>query len=234
MQASETETALRAHFRAHNTSVLAGSGVAAVFSAIGWAILYGASFWLTMFVLTVLHVPEGRAMRRLDDVFVYAAIALLVMTRVKQWLHPNERAVDSRPPFTHFMDVLLFVPRFTLSVWQNLSALASLGREDMRIAADLLDRLREAGKIPVQQLAVHFPNDRCKRRVLGALTDARLLDRRTAINLTWLSLSGLAPAELRSPRRRSAKPRDAFEEMPRAKVVEPRDPAPGGESRGRP
>lgn len=229
MQASETETALRAHFRAHNTSVLAGSGIAAVFSAIGWAILYGAAYWLTMFVLTVLHLPEGIAMRRFDDVFVFTAVALFVTARVEQWLHPHERAVDSRPPFTHLMDVLLFVPRFTLSVWQNLSALASLGRDDLRMAADLLDRLRETGKLPLQQLAVHFPNDRCKNRVLVALADSRLVDRRTAKNLTWLHLSALAPADFRTRKQTRPEPRDAFDEMPRAKVVEPREPASGGD-----
>ena len=59
MPHTATENVLRSHLRSHNSSVLMASAVALLFSAIGWGILYGASYWFTMMALTVIRWDEG-------------------------------------------------------------------------------------------------------------------------------------------------------------------------------
>lgn len=215
-----TENALRAHLRAHNASVLAGSGIAVVLAAIGWALFYGVSYWATIFLLTVAHRGEGQVSARFNDVFLVTAGVLMVTARVQQWLSPHDRAVDRRPPLGHVLDALLFVPRFTLSAWQNLSALVSLRGEEIRQAAELLDRLRQEGRMPAQQLAAQFPNERTCARILDALKVARIVDQLTSGELTWLYVSSIAPEAFRGMARKVAEPADKFESIRRANVVE--------------
>ena len=224
VQTTVTENALRAHLRTHNASVLAGSGMAVIFSLIGWAVFYGVAYWLTMFVLAVVHAGEGHVSSRFNDVFFATAGVLLLAARVQQWIVPHERVPDRRPPLVHVADFLLFVPRFTLSAWQNLSALAALRDEELRQAAGLLDQLRETGKIPLQQLAAQFPDERSRARIVDTLKVARLVDQITGRDFTWLHVSSLAPEVFRGMARRIAEPEDKFEKIQRAKVVERRDP----------
>jgi hypothetical protein len=223
VNSTATENALRAHFRAHNASVLAGSGIAVVFSAFGWLIFYGVSYWATMFLLTVAHSGEGQVSERFNDIFLVTAGVLMVTARVQQWISPHERAVDRRPPLGHVLDVLLFVPRFTLSAWQNLSALVSLRSGDLREAAGFLDRLRREGRIPAQQLATQFPDERTSNRILYALKVARVVDQLTSGDLTWLYISSIAPEAFRGLARKAVEPADKFNGIRRANVVESPD-----------
>src|SRR5439155_8857987 len=77
--ATVTENALRAHLRSHNASVLAGSGIAVMLAAIGWAVFYGAAYWITMFMLAVAQHGVGQMSTRCDDVFLITAGATASM-----------------------------------------------------------------------------------------------------------------------------------------------------------
>ena len=106
-----TEQALRAHFRSHNATVLMASGVAAVLSAIGWAVLYGASYWVTMMTVTVRNNGDGGVPQVFNTVFIGSAIVLMLAARLDQWFFPNELMPDQPPPVEHFADMLLIVPQ---------------------------------------------------------------------------------------------------------------------------
>ncbi|MEO6789237.1 MAG: hypothetical protein ABI318_24190, partial [Chthoniobacteraceae bacterium] len=154
---ANTEKALRAHLRSHNGGVLAASGMALIFSAIGWAVLYGVSYWVTMIALTVFRNGDAARPAEFNAVFLGTAAVLLLAARVDQWFFPSERAVDERPPAEHFADLIFFVPRFTMSCWQNLGALARLKDEELPDAARLLDNLRTGGRVSLQELPAQFP-----------------------------------------------------------------------------
>ena len=198
VQVTETEKALRAHLRTHNGSVLAASGMALLLSAIGWAVLYGASYWLTILCLTILNQGDGRMPAGFHAVFFGTAAVLMLAARVDQFFFPIERAVDERPPVEHLADVLFFVPRFTMSCWQNLGALASLSPGEMPDAARLLNSLKFEPRVSLQELPARFPNARTLRRVLDALLVTGLVDQRREKSETWLYLGALAPAVFRS------------------------------------
>ena len=197
MSPTSTEQALRAHLRSHNGTVLIASGVAAIFSAIGWAVLYGVSYWVTLMFIAVGNNGDGRVPQVFTMVFVGSATVLMLAARLDQWFFPSDRMPDERPPVEHFADILFFVPRFTMSCWQNLGALAHLGRREMPDAALLLDHLKAERRVSLQQLPAMFPHDRRRRRMLEALLVTGLVDQRRQDSLIWLHVGALAPDTFR-------------------------------------
>jgi hypothetical protein len=218
VQMTETEKALRAHVRSHNGGVLAASGIALIFSAIGWAVLYGGSYWLTMFALAIASDGETRVPAVFQAVFFGTAAVLMLAARLDQFFFPNERAVDERPPMEHLADLLFFVPRFTMSCWQNLGALAWLSREDLPDAARLMDHVKIARRVSLQELPAIFPDARRMRRTIEALLVSGLIDQRREKNLTWLHLSALAPDVFRDGPANLPAPDDPLAGVPHART----------------
>ena len=215
-----TENALRRHLRSHNRSVLAASAMTLLFSAIGWAVLYGAAYWVTMFGLTVVNNGDNGPPAAFHWVFLACAAVLLLAATIDGWLFPQERAVDERPPSEHVMDIVLFVPRFTLLFWSNLSALVSLRRDEWRDAAELIDRLVAEGKVPLQQLPAQIPDEASRGRILETLSVTQIIDVRRAGNLTLVYLSSLAPDEFHRRARIEEPPRDELAGMKQASLRE--------------
>ncbi len=214
---TDTEIALRAHVRSHNGSVLAASGVALVFSLAGWAVLYGVTYWVAMLSLTLANRGDGMP-PEFNAVFFGTAAVLLLAARVDQFLFPIERAVDERPPVEHFADILFFVPRFTMSCWQNLGALARLNDAEMADAARLLDMLKTGGRVSLQELPAMFPNERSRARMLTALLVMGLIDQRREKSVTWIHLGALAPDVFRSRSGTLPAPEDPLAGVPQVNI----------------
>lgn len=217
VQTTDTETALRAHVRSHNACVLAASGVALVFSLVGWALLYGAIYWVAMISLAVANHDETMP-AEFNWIFLGVAGVLLLAARVDQFFFPNERAVDERPPVEHFADILFFVPRFTMSCWQNLGALARLGDSEVADAAKLLDLLKTGERVSLQELPAMFPDDRARERMLTALLVMGLIDQRREKNMIWLHLGALAPDVFRSASGKLHAPEDPLAGVQQVKI----------------
>ncbi|MEO6742496.1 MAG: hypothetical protein ABIP20_19815 [Chthoniobacteraceae bacterium] len=218
MSPTSTEQALRAHLRSHNLAVLAASGVALVFSAVGWAVLYGASYWVAMIVVTLGHNGEMSVSPVFAKVFLGTAAVLLLAARVDQWFFPDARAVDERPPVEHFADILFFVPRFTMSCWQNLGALAHLTGDEMKIAGRLMDRLKTEGRVSLQELSALFADGRRMQRVIDSLLVTGLVDQRRDENRTWIHIGALAPEIFRSKSHALPAPEDPLAGVPQVKI----------------
>ena len=217
VQMTDTQTALRAHLRSHNGSVLAASGMALVFSALGWAALYGATYWVTVIALTVKNHGDVLP-TQFNAVFFGTAAVLMLAARVDQFFFPIERAVDERPPVEHLADVLFFVPRFTMSCWQNLGALAWLSRAELPDAAQLLDALKIERRVSLQELPTLFANPRRLRRMMEALLVSGFVDQRRVQDVTWLHLSALAPKVFRGQPGTLPAPQDPLAGVPQVKI----------------
>ncbi len=194
------------------------SGVAAVFSIIGWALLYGASYWLTMMTVTVRNNGDGGVPQIFSTVFIGSAIVLMLAARLDQWAFPNERMPDQRPPVEHFADILFFVPRFTMSCWQNLGALAHLGPDELPDAARLMDHLKTSHRVTLQELPAMFSDERRLRRMLDALLVTALVDQRREDSLIWLHIGALAPAAFRANAGALPSPEDPLAGVPPVKI----------------
>ena len=215
---TSTEKALRAHLHSHNLAVLAASGGAIFFSAIGWAALYGISHWVTLIVITLGSNGGGEMPAIFNSVFFGTAAVLMLASRVDQWFFPDERAVDERPPAEHLADILFFVPRFTMSCWQNLGALAWLSADELPDAARLLDHLKIADRIPLQELPAMISGERRMHRLLGALLVTALVDQRREGSLTWIHVGALAPDVFRSKKGALPAPEDPLASVPQVKI----------------
>ena len=229
---TSTALALRAHLRSHNGGVLAASAVALVFSVIGWAVLNGASCWVTMIVVSLGQNGDVQVPGVFNAVFLGTAAVLLLAARLDQWFFPNERAVDERPPVEHFADLIFFVPRFTMSCWQNLGALAWLPRTELAEAARLMDRLKGEGRVSVQELPAMFQNERATRRVLDALSVSELVDQRREDGRMWLHVGALAPDIFRSKTGTLPAPDDPLAGVPQVKIRPQRRMLPASEDDG--
>lgn len=222
MPHTATENVLRSHLRSHNSSVLMASGLALLFSTIGWAILYGVSYWFTMMALTIARRDDSGLPAAFNLVFFSCVTVLMLAAWIDQRIFPEERAVDERPPLEHFADILFFVPRFTLSCWQSLAALVSLGPAEMQQAAALIDLLKDEGKLALQQLPAQFPDERSLRKILTGLSIANVVAQKRQQSLTWLHLSALAPDAFRGAHAIEESGEDRLASMRRVKQVERR------------
>lgn len=218
MQLTDTEKALRSHVRSHNFVVLVSSGMALVFSILGWAVLYGASYWMTMIVVTLARNGEGSVPAVFNTVFLGTAAVLMLAARFDQWMFPSERTPDERPPVEHFADILFFVPRFTMSCWQNLGALVWLSRRGLPDAARLMDHLKNGARVSLQELPAMFPDEGRIRRVIEALLVMALVDQRREADMTWLYLGALAPEVFRGTAGTLPAPEDPLAGVPQVKI----------------
>jgi len=218
MSPLSTEQALRAHLRSHNGTVLMASAVAAVFSAIGWAVLYGGAYWATLILTSVRNSGDGGVPQVFNLVFFGSATVLMLAARLDQWFFPDDRAPDTRPPVEHFADILFFVPRFTMSCWQNLGALAHLGRDEMPDAVRLMEQLKTERRVSVQELPAMFPDDRRRRQMIEALLVSGLVDQRSEENAVWLYVGALAPDSFRLHGGALPPPEDPLAGIPHVKI----------------
>jgi hypothetical protein len=235
--AVSTENLLRAHLRDHNLSVLAASGLILIFSAIGWGVLYvvarvaGAGYvlfqkgsdqtgYFTLESGKLVHITTAAPYVPVSFHAVCLTVfgVLLVLAAMDAWYFPEERAVDDRPALETLADIVLFLPRLTLSVFLNFAVWAHLRPRDRREAAVLLDRLRVKRKLAIQELPQEMPDERRRDRILRVLQTTQLVEVRMERSLAWLRLSWRAPAGLRQPLLEDAEQPMAHA---RARVVEP-------------
>jgi hypothetical protein len=196
---ASTAEILQARLRSHNRAVLAASGATFLLVAISWAILYVAAYWLVMFVLTVAKAGDAQLPAAFHQVCAAAVAVLLVCSALDLWLFPSERALDDRPALSTVADVILFVPRLTLTIGLNFAAWARLSPKLRYDAADLIERLRVERRLALSTLPLDLPNDRERDRIIHALLLLQIAEIRYERGELWLRLSPLAPAGLRGP-----------------------------------
>jgi hypothetical protein len=221
-----TAAILRSHLLGHNFSVLAASGVALLFAAVGWALLYGGSYWLTLFFGSIFRRGAPGLPVSFNTVFFSSAGVLLIFAALDIWFFPHDFVPDERPALETFADIILFLPRVTLSVFWNLSACARLRSADRPDAVDIVDRLRTSAKIPMHELPVSFPDAASRNRILRVLEISGITHVRREKGTVWLRLSPLAPKALRA----QLLPEDADDDlagMRRATVLKNKHALPG-------
>ncbi len=199
MPRPSTITALRAHLREHDLSVLAASAVAALIALIGWLFMYGAAYWVAVFFFTVQDTGSGGLPLSFHQTSLSIIAALMLLAWLDQKLFPHERAIDERPAVEHLMDIALFLPRLTLIFFWNFAALSRLPRRDTPSAAALLDALRGDHTLPMQHLPLSLPDEAQRERILTALQNALLTEVRSDHGLLALRLSPHAPDTFRIP-----------------------------------
>ncbi len=194
---ASTAQIVQARLRSHNVSVIAASGATLVLVAVSWALLYIAAYWIVMFSLTVAKAGGAQLPASFDTVCGWVAGVLLVAAAIDMWFFPSERALDERPALATITDIILFLPRLTLTIPLNFTAWTRLPAYLRRDAAALLDRLRTERKLAMSTLSFDLPDERQRIRIVRALQMLQITEIRPEKGELWLRFSPLAPRELR-------------------------------------
>ena len=172
---------LREHLRRHNRRVLALTIVTFAAAAALWAGLYFVTWWLFLLGGTAAKPFDFQpAAGPLARGFAATAVLLCLFAWMGRRMRPNEAARDHKSLGEHFLDVLLAVPRVTLSIFGTGGAAARLSESELEHAWTLLRRMDEAGKpVPVQELPVDIPDPGMRDKIVLALQLSGLIEVRS-------------------------------------------------------
>jgi hypothetical protein len=198
LPADELAAALRAHLARHNRHVLGITGVTLLTAALLWLVLYGLAHWLTLFGLTAVRGGEAALPPGFRRGFLLAAAALLAVAWLQRWLFPEHLPPDKKSLGAVLADLALAIPRATLAVWGNLSAWLRLSRAEIRLAADLVDQVARAQRIPLQSAPLLIPDERAREKIVFALLLLQVLEVRREDGAHWLHLSPLRSEEMQA------------------------------------
>ena len=130
-----TDSILRVHFREHNRSVVFASAATLLFAVIGWALVYGVSYWFTVAFLSVKDGLLFNGTEHFNRNFLSCVAVLYVATLVDRWVFRySPEAVDRRPFSETLLDIALFLPRMTLPVFENFMVWIHLSHRQMALA----------------------------------------------------------------------------------------------------
>jgi hypothetical protein len=193
---------LKEHMRHHNRSVLLLTAFTFLISAGMWAGFYFVVWWLFLFfgsaVKSVDFHPAGTPVFR---TFAAVAVLLCVLAWVSGRLRPSPAPQDHRSIGGHFLDLLLAVPRVTLSVFGTGGAAARLNDTELGHAWDLLRRMDESDRqIPIQSLPVDIPNPTMRNKILLTLQLSGLIQIRTTRTGTFLAFANPEAREVAQER----------------------------------
>lgn len=192
-----TLSILRIHFREHNKSVVFASAATLLFAVIGWAFVYGVAYWFTVAFLSVKEGLLFTGTEHFNRNFLSCVGVLYAATLVDRWVFRySPEAVDRRPFSETLLDIALFLPRMTLSVFENFMVWIHLSDRQMALAARLAEIIRERGRYALHEIPVLIPTEKDREKILFALRAAQVLDVRPSDGISWLYIGSLAPATL--------------------------------------
>jgi hypothetical protein len=169
---------LRDHLRRHNRWVLILTILTFLLSVVLWYALYLAVLWLFLIAETVtrpfdIQPASGAPVRD----FAAGAVLLCLAAWIARKLRPNAMPRDHKGYSEHFLDVLLAVPRLTLSILGTGGAAARLNDSEMEQAWLLLRRMSQSeSPMPVHALPVDIPDSAMRAKILLTLQLSGLIE----------------------------------------------------------
>jgi len=193
---------LKEHLHQHNRSVLFLTLATFVISACLWAGLYFAVWWLFLFfgsaVKSIDFHPAGPPVFR---AFAALSVLLCIVAWVTGWLRPHPKPQDHKSIGAHFLDLLLAVPRVTLSVFGTGGAAARLNDTELEYAWNLLRRLDETDRqLPIQSLPVEIPDPTMRDKILLTLQLSGLIQIRATRTGTFVAFANPEAREVAQKR----------------------------------
>lgn len=200
-------TSLGRHIAKHNRHVLGLTFLSAALSAAVWAIVYAVVYWLYLLGATVYAAffTNGEMTPPGSYRLIFGAVAFALV--VSAWFDhvsvPDERPPDHRLKSEIFLDILLAVPRTTIAIWGNISAWQSLSREQLELAAALIERVLREKRVPLRSTPLDIPDDRSRDKIVFALLMLRILEVEQEDGEARLRLSPFRPESLHLPNPRT-------------------------------
>ncbi len=200
--------ALRAHLAAHNFRVAVLSTLTLLAALALWYLLYLGVHWLALLFTTAVEGTTARMPTGIENLFWFAAAALLALAWIDRKLRPDDRPRDHKSLLEILLELALAIPRLTLSVGGTLSAWQHLDRRELTESAFLVERLSEARRLRLNSLALEVPNASRRFKILFALQLVQVIDIRREDRELWVTLNPLRPAWIGNDARNVARGRD--------------------------
>lgn len=189
-------SALCRHFARHNRRVVVFALLTAGTALACWVLLYVASYWLWLLVLTVVTPMDTKMPPGFTRGFCVVAAALCALAAGARWLWPNEYPRDRKPPGEIALEIILMVPRMTLAVWGNLRAWARLDEFERQLAWRVLEAVAWAERLPAQSVPLEIPDEKMRNKILLALQISDLIETREIQEQTYFILKNEGVAQL--------------------------------------
>lgn len=189
----ETRKRLQERIAAHNHDVFSLTAGNILLATALWGGLCFIAYWLTALGMSVAHGTEAVFPKDFLLYFLLAAAALLSMALLDQKLSsPRRLPPDHRSTGEVLYDVLLAIPRVTIAIPGNLSALLRMSPEEVEAGALLLNMVAREQRIPVYRLPAEIPDAQLREKLILSLLLLELLELYQEENEPWMRLSGKA------------------------------------------
>lgn len=172
--------------RSHNRTALTFAFLSAAGAAICWGLLFALAQWLTLLAITIVRGSYASLPPGFPVGFTAIACALIFSAWLDRKVTPNSIPPDERSPREIAMDFMLAIPRMTLAVSANLAARQRLTRDEVVMAAGLMDRVSRERRMSIHELPTEIPEQRERESVLNAMLLIGLLEIQHADNGIWL------------------------------------------------
>jgi hypothetical protein len=185
---SGIEAFVRTEIARHNRRVAIVCIITLCAAVAAWFFAYAIFAWLSILFASIARGLDATMPRHLPVIVLYGAGVLLLIALTMRAFPQDERPVDHRSFLQIIMDILLALPRLTIAMWTNLAAWQRLSDAEVGQAAQLLEYLRDASLLPVQQLPLIIPEKRACRRIVLALQLAQLIEVKRRNGITALAI----------------------------------------------
>lgn len=196
---ARTARSLRRHFARHNLHVflLASATLLAVVAL--WLILYAVCSWLILLFLTVIGGPHPNIPHGFGILFTVAALCAVAYAWIDHRLTPHQFPRDDKRPGEIFTDIVLTIPRMTISIGGTLAAWQRLTKAELTQAAALLHRLCAESQVLASSVPVEIPDAATRSKILFALQITKVIDVRRRDREWWVTLDPQRPSHLLLP-----------------------------------
>lgn len=166
----------RAHFKRHNRRVLLLAFFTLLLALGFWALIYLAVYWVTLLTLTAWRGIDATMPGFFMEGFVASAVILCAIGYIAHRISPDESPKDKQTWWKIAFDLLLAIPRVTLTAWETLTAYRFLNERDLTAAWWLAEKVGREEKISMQSIPVEMPDPAQRRKVILSLQLAELID----------------------------------------------------------
>jgi len=175
---------LSAYIRRHNQWVVLLVIMTFCVSVILWIGLYLLVWWLFLLGGTAARSLDFQpAEGPLARGFMASAILLCAFAWIVRRMRPNVAPKDHTSLWEHLLDIVLALPRVTLSIFGTGGAMARLKPYELEYAWELLRQMDDAdAPMPIQSAPLYIPDDTTREKIILALQLCGLIELRPTRN----------------------------------------------------
>lgn len=192
--------------------VLGAVGFTLIFTTVLWVGIYFLCYWLLIFKRNVFDQRIWETPPGFVEEYAITGLALMIIAWICDRFAPADRARDQRSKLELLFNIVMFLPRCTLSMLESFSAWVRLSRKDLTVASTLIAYLQRYRRVAIHELPLEIPDESTRKRVLFGLDIMQIVDVRRQDDVFWLTLSSLAPKPFQPQRTQSTRQASPREE----------------------